>query len=327
MAMRTTRQRQAGPSVEALPRRRRHVLDLDDFGAEEIELVFQTAEVMREVLSRPIKKVPTLRGKTLVTMFYEASTRTRVSFEQAAKSLSADVVNVSATGSSVDKGESLIDTARTLQALGADVIVMRHFHAGAPYLVARHTDVSVINGGDGCHAHPSQGLLDLFTIREHMGSIEGLKVVIVGDILFSRVARSNIWGLWRMGAAVCLCGPATLMPPGLGPPYFPPVEVEHDLERAIAGADVVIPLRLQTERQRSGLLPSIREYVQRYQLDSRRLAMASPRALVLHPGPVNEGVEITAEVAHGAQSVIEEQVTNGVAIRMALLYMLVGGGQ
>jgi len=328
--MRTTKQEELSeplPPLETQRPRRRHVLDLDDFTREEIELVFETADAMKEVFQREIKKVPTLRGKTLVTMFYEASTRTRISFEQAAKSLSADVINLSASGSSTEKGESLIDTVRTIQALGADVIVMRHYHAGAPYLIAQHVDVTVINGGDGCHAHPTQGLLDLYTMREHLGTVEGAKVVIVGDILHSRVARSNIWGLTKMGAEVVLCAPPTLIPVGLGPPAFPLVTMEPSLDRAVEGADVVMPLRLQKERQQRGLLPSIREYIQFYQLDLRRLSMAKPNALVLHPGPMNEGVEITAEVAHGAQSVIEEQVTNGVAVRMAILYLLMGGAQ
>ncbi len=328
--MRTTKQEELSEpvlSLETQRSRRRHVLDLDDFTREEIELVFETADAMKEVFQREIKKVPTLRGKTLVTMFYEASTRTRISFEQAAKSLSADVINISASGSSTEKGESLIDTVRTIQALGADVIVMRHYHAGAPYLIAQHVDVTVINGGDGCHAHPTQGLLDLYTMREHLGTVEGAKVVIVGDILHSRVARSNIWGLTKMGVEVVLCAPPTLIPVGLGPPAFPLVTMEPSLDRAVEGADVVMPLRLQKERQQRGLLPSIREYIQFYQLDLRRLSMAKPNALVLHPGPMNEGVEITAEVAHGAQSVIEEQVTNGVAVRMAILYLLMGGAQ
>ena len=325
--MRTTKQREIAATLEAGIWRRRHVLDLDDFTSEEVELVLETADAMKEVLSREIKKVPTLRGKTVVTLFCEPSTRTRVSFEQAAKNLSADVINLGASGSSVEKGESLIDTARTLQALGADAIVMRHYHAGAPYLMARHTDVSVINGGDGCHAHPTQGLLDLYTVRDHLGTVAGAKVVIIGDIMHSRVARSNIWGLSKMGAEVVLSAPPTLLPVGLSIPYFPEIVVEQNLDRAVEGADVIIPLRLQRERQKGGLLPSLREYVQLYQLDAKRLAKAKPNALVLHPGPMNEGVEITREVAHGAQSVIEEQVTNGVAVRMALLYLLLGGAQ
>jgi len=306
---------------------RKDVLDLDDFSADEIEQVMVSAEAMREVLSRPIKRVPPLRGKTIVNLFYEASTRTRISFELAAKNLSADVVNVSASGSSIEKGESLVDTIRTLQALGADMVVMRHQLAGAPYLVAQHLRGSVINAGDGWHAHPSQALLDLFTIRQKYGRIAGLTVVIVGDILHSRVARSNLWGLTRMGARVVLCGPPTLMPDfGVNGRRagLPAVEVCFDLDRCVERADVVMALRIQKERQTGGLLPSLREYVTLYQLTSNRVARARPDALVMHPGPMNEGIEIAPEVARGAQSVIEEQVSNGVAIRMALLYLLAG---
>lgn len=308
---------------------RRHVLDLDDFSAAEIEHVFRTADGMKEILGRPIKKVPTLRGKTIITLFYEASTRTRVSFELAAKILGADAVNVTASGSSATKGESLIDTLRTLQATGADVVVMRHPQAGAAHLAARHVEASVINGGDGWHAHPTQGLLDLYTVRERVGSPEALKVVIVGDVLHSRVARSNCWGFTKLGARVVLCGPPTLMPLGwrervaLG--NGAEVEIEQDLDRALAGADVVMALRLQRERQAGGLLPSIREYCRLYGVTTERMKRAKPHALVMHPGPMNEGVEISPEVAYGSQSVIEDQVTNGVAIRMALLYLLAAG--
>lgn len=310
---------------------RRHVLDLDDFSRAEIEAVLRTGGVMKEVLAREIKKTPALRGKTVVNIFYEVSTRTRVSFELAARNLSADVVNVAASGSSVEKGESLVDTVRTLQALGADIIVMRHAQAGAPYLVAQHVRGSVVNGGDGWHAHPTQALLDLYTMREHFGRVEGLKVVIVGDILHSRVARSNLWGLSLLGAEIVLCGPPTLIPMGLaeapGDARFslPPVRVEYELERAIEGADVVMALRIQKERMQAGLLPDLREYVNLYQVNRSRLKRARPGALVMHPGPMNEGLEIAAEVAHCAQSVIEEQVTNGVAIRMAILYLLARG--
>ena len=310
---------------------RRHVLDLDDFTREEIEAVLYTADAMKEVLAREIKKTPALRGKTVVNLFYEPSTRTRVSFELAARNLSADVVNISASGSSVEKGESLIDTIRTLQALGADIIVIRHSQAGAPYLVAQHVRGSVINGGDGWHAHPTQALLDLYTMREHFGRIEGLKVVIVGDILHSRVARSNIWGLSIMGAEVILCGPPTLMLPGIksGPSdprvYLPPVQIEYDLDRAVEGADVVMALRIQKERMQGGLLPDLREYIRLYQVNQQRLRRARRGALVMHPGPMNEGIEISPEIARCAQSVIEEQVTNGVAVRMALLFLLAGG--
>jgi len=304
----------------------RHVLDIDDFTPEEIELTFQTADAMSEVLSRPIKKVPTLRGKTVVTMFYEASTRTRVSFELAAKNLSADVVNISASTSSVVKGESLLDNLETLQALGADIVIMRHSQSGAPYLVAKYLKAHIINAGDGWHAHPTQALLDLYTIRKHKKSLKGLKAVIIGDIMHSRVARSNIWGLTTMGAEVTLCCPPTLLPPGLDKRQdcFPRVNIEPDIEIALRGADIAMALRLQQERQQSGLLPSLREYIQLYQLNEQRLARAKPGALVLHPGPMNEGVEISPTVAHGPQSVIDEQVTNGVAVRMALLYLVAG---
>jgi len=307
----------------------RHVLDLDDFSKEEIELVFEIADAMAEVLTREVKQVPTLRGKTVVTMFYEPSTRTRASFELAAKSLSAGTVSFDAAKSSVTKGESLVDSLRTLQALGADLIVMRHPQSGAPYMVAQYLDTSVINAGDGWHAHPSQALLDLYTIRRHLGDISKLKIAIVGDIMHSRVARSNIWGMSTMGASVVLCGPPTLMPRGLGQfierCQLSNVIVEPRLEAALEGADVVMLLRLQMERQQSGLLPSLREYIQRYQLTERRLSLAKPYALVMHPGPVNEGIEVGPEIAHGTHSVIEEQVSNGVAVRMALLYMVAGG--
>jgi aspartate carbamoyltransferase catalytic subunit len=302
------------------------VLDVDDFSAAEIELVFETASAMKDVLARPIRKVPTLRGQTVVTLFYENSTRTRVSFELAAKYLSADVSNLSAQASSVTKGESLVDTLATLEALGANIVVMRHPLSGAPYVAAKHSRANIINAGDGWHAHPTQALLDLFTIREHKGGINGLKVTIVGDIKHSRVAHSNIWALNTMGAAVTLCGPPTLLPYGLDDPgeHFPKVTVAGDIESAVEGADVVMALRLQKERQQAGLLPSTREFVQRYKITPERLKLAHPDALVLHPGPVNEEIEISQSVANGTQSVINEQVTNGVAVRMALLYLIAG---
>ncbi|MBI2952966.1 MAG: aspartate carbamoyltransferase catalytic subunit [Chloroflexi bacterium] len=306
---------------------RKDVLDLDDFSPEEIQLVFETADAMKEVLSRPIKKVPALRGKTVVILFYETSTRTRVSFELAAKNLSADVVNITAATSAVAKGESLVDTIRTLQALGADMIVIRHEQSGAPYLVAQHLSGSVLNAGDGWHAHPTQALLDMYTMREKLGRVADLSVVIVGDILHSRVARSNVWGLSKMGARVTLCGPPTLMPmleKRGSISDLPEVRVEYDIDRALDGADVVMGLRIQKERQDGGLLPSLREYVQLYQLTQERIARAKPGALVMHPGPMNEGIEIAPDVARCSQSVIEDQVSNGVAIRMALLYLLAG---
>ena len=316
-------------SQEAAPAaawRHHHVLDLDDFTAPEIELVLKTADAMKEILARPIKKVPTLRGKTVVTLFYEASTRTRSSFEIAAKNLSADVTNLSAPASSVAKGECLRDTLSTLEALGADIVIMRHPMSGAPYVASRHLKAKLINAGDGWHAHPTQALLDLYTIRQHKGDFKGLKVTIIGDIKHSRVARSNIWGLTTMGAEVTLCGPLTLLPAGLDKEQslFPSVRIEPDIERALDGADVVMALRLQKERQQGGLLPSIREYVRLYQLTEARLDKARPEAIVLHPGPVNEDIEIASSVARGSKSVIEEQVSNGVAVRMALLYLLAG---
>jgi aspartate carbamoyltransferase catalytic subunit len=308
-------------------RGRRHILDLDDFSREEIEAVLQNTSAMKEVLRRDIKKVPTLRGKTVITLFYEASTRTRVSFEQAGKILSADVINVSSSGSSAEKGESLYNTALTLQAMNADIIVMRHPHSGAPHFLARFLDSCVINAGDGTHAHPTQALLDIYTIQSHLGKVEGLKVVIVGDILYSRVARSNLWGLTKMGAQVVLCAPPTLLPSDFLNGYrsieghpFAAVRVETSVERALDGADVVMALRLQLERQQAGHLPTLREYSRMYGINPRRLELAQPHVLVMHPGPMNEGIEIDPDVAHGAQSVIEEQVTNGVAVRMAVLY-------
>ncbi|MCC6383105.1 MAG: aspartate carbamoyltransferase catalytic subunit [Dehalococcoidia bacterium] len=303
--------------------RHKDLLDTDTLTRAEIELILATAEAMREVRSRPVTKVATLRGVTVVTLFYEQSTRTRASFEVAAKALGADVVNLTATGSSVEKGESLIDTVRTLEAIGADMVVMRHAASGAPYLAARHTGASVVNGGDGRHAHPTQALLDLFTLRRHLGSLEGRKIVIVGDVLHSRVARSNLWTLLAMGAAVTLCGPATLLPWTLaGRSETGSCDVTSDFDSAIEGADAVMALRLQTERQAGGLVPSLREYVAGYQLNAQRLARARAGALVLHPGPMNEGVEIAPAVAHGLASVIEEQVANGVAVRMAILYLI-----
>lgn len=320
---------------------RKHLLDLDDFTPSEIWALLESSRGMEEVLHRDIKKVPALRGRVVVTLFYEASTRTRVSFEQAGKVLSADVINVSTLGSSVEKGESLLNTGLTLQAMGVDAIVVRHPHSGAPNLLARHLDrVGVINAGDGTHAHPTQALLDLYTVWKKVGRLEGLKVVIVGDVLHSRVARSNLWGFARMGARLVLCGPPTLLPLELlrpseegrssneeagGPPPLPSVEVDTDLDRAIQDADVVMALRLQAERQQSGFLPSLREYVRRWQVTRERLDRAKPGALLMHPGPMNEGIEISSSVAHGGSSVIEEQVANGVAVRMAVLYQLAAG--
>ena len=304
---------------------RRHVLDLDDFTADEIETVLATARTMKEILARDVPRAPALRGTTIVTLFYEASTRTRASFELAGKVLGADVINLTASGSSIEKGESLIDTVRTLQAIGANILVMRHPMSGAPYLAARWCDAQVINAGDGWHAHPTQGLLDLYTLQQGLGELRGKRVVIVGDVAHSRVARSDIWGLTTMGAEVVVCGPPTLLPAELGQPHaagLPAVTVETNLDRALAGADAVMALRLQHERMESGLLPSIREYCRLYQITEERMALARPGAPVLHPGPMNEGVEISDGLAHGSRSLVEEQVSNGVAIRMGLLYLM-----
>ena len=313
---------------------RRHVLDLDDYATEELQAILTSAQGMAEVLGRDIKKVPALRGKVIVTLFYEASTRTRISFEEAGKVLSADVINMSASGSSADKGESLLNTGLTLQAMGVDTLVVRHPHSGAPNFLARNLDrVSVVNAGDGLHAHPTQALLDLYTVQSRLGHVDGLKVVIVGDVLHSRVARSAIWGFAKMGARVVLSGPRTLMPldflndngqedtAGLASK----VEVDTDLDRAVEDADVVMALRLQSERQGGGFLPSIREYIRRWQVNDARLARAKSDVLVMHPGPMNEGIEISSGLAHGTRSAIEEQVTAGVAIRMAVLYQLNAG--
>lgn len=320
---------------------RRHLLDLDELSRDEIEVIIETADAMKEILGREVPRVPALRGRTIVTLFYESSTRTRASFELAGKALGADVINVAAGGSSVDKGESLLDTVRTLEAIGADLLVMRHPSSGAPYLASRFTRAGVVNGGDGQHAHPTQALLDLYTMRSHIGdpaaapgqALRGKRVVIVGDIAHSRVARSNLWALAAVGADVVLCGPPTLLPYGMRPgrprseepDALPPVEVSVTLDEAIESADVVMALRLQKERMSGGLLPSLREYATLYQVNEERLARAKPGALVMHPGPMNEGVEISPAVARSLQSVIEEQVTNGVAIRMAVLYLLAGG--
>jgi aspartate carbamoyltransferase catalytic subunit len=308
----------------------RHLLDVDVVTPDEIELVMRTTDAMREVLARPISKVPALRGTNVTILFYEASTRTRVSFEVAAKNLSADVVNIAAATSSVSKGESLVDTVKTVEALGAEILVMRHSVSGAPYLAAEIFGGSVVNGGDGWHAHPTQALLDLYTMRAHLdGSVEGRKVVILGDILHSRVARSNIWTLTAAGADVWLCGPPTLLRGfeawGLrGAADGRRFHVTASIDEALRDADVVMALRIQKERMSSGLLPSLREYAARYGLTRSRLALARPNALVMHPGPMNEGVEIAPDVAAGSQSLVEEQVRNGVAVRMALLYLLAG---
>jgi aspartate carbamoyltransferase catalytic subunit len=319
------------PESQAVGWHHRHLLDVDGLSTDDIDLVMRTADAMREVLARPIAKVPALRGRNVTILFYEASTRTRVSFEVAAKNLSADVVNIAASTSSVSKGESLVDTVRTVEALGAQMLVMRHSVSGAPYLAAEVFGGSVINGGDGWHAHPTQALLDLYTLRGHLpgGSVAGRKIVILGDVLHSRVARSNIWTLTAAGADLWLCGPATLLRrfeawATRGAAAGRRFTVTTSIDEALRDADAVMALRIQRERMSSGLLPSLREYAARYGLTAPRLASAKPGALVMHPGPMNEGVEIAPDVAAGAQSVITDQVTNGVAIRMALLYLLAG---
>lgn len=301
--------------------KRRDLLDLQSLDKEEIELILETAKSFRQVSDRDVKKVPALRGKTVVLLFFEPSTRTRTSFELAAKRLSADVVNISSGASSLSKGESILDTALNLEAMNVDMIVVRHQSSGVPYLLSQSMKAAIINAGDGCREHPTQALLDIFTIKEKLGKIEGLKVAIVGDILHSRVARSNIWGLKKLGAKVTVCGPATLMPldiKQLG------VDVSFDLEDTMRKNDVLIVLRLQKERQQDSFLPSVREYGKLFGVSQGKLDKAGKNLLIMHPGPTNRGVEIGAEVADGEQSVILEQVTNGVAIRMAILYLLLG---
>ncbi|NLW48187.1 MAG: aspartate carbamoyltransferase catalytic subunit [Firmicutes bacterium] len=299
------------------------LLGIRELTADQINYILDSAVVCKDIFNRDLKKVPTLRGKTVVTLFFEPSTRTRTSFEIAGKWMSADVVNLTVSSSSVAKGESFVDTAKTIEAMGVDLIIIRHSLAGTPKLLADSVKSHVINAGDGAHEHPTQALLDLFTIREHKGGFSGLKVVIVGDILHSRVAKSNIWGLTKLGARVSVVGPPTLIPSGirdLG------VTVETNLDQALADADVVNILRIQLERQNKGYFPTLREYSRLYGMDLSRLKKANSNLLVLHPGPANLGVEISEEVSTHCQSVITKQVTNGVAVRMALLYLLTGGG-
>jgi aspartate carbamoyltransferase catalytic subunit len=298
------------------------LVGLEPLSAEQIRLILDTAEPFKEVSERPIKKVPALRGKTIVNLFFEASTRTRISFEFAEKRLSADTVNVAASGSSVSKGETLVDTARNLEAMRIDMVVIRHQASGAAQFLGRRIRSNVINAGDGKHEHPTQGLLDLLTLRDKFGRIEGLKVAICGDVLHSRVARSNIWGLLKLGAEVAVCGPPTLLPRGirdLG------VTVFHRIDDAIQWADALNVLRLQLERMEAGFIPSLREYNRVFGVTSERLARAPRDLVILHPGPMNRGVEIDSDVADGEHSVILPQVTNGVAVRMAVLYLLAGG--
>ncbi len=300
----------------------RHLLGIASLDAGEIELILETALAMKEVAGRTVKKVPTLRGRTVVNLFFESSTRTRMSFELAEKRLSADTLGMTTAGSSVSKGETLADTARTIEAMAPDMIVMRHASSGAPHQLARVCKASIINAGDGTHEHPTQALLDAFTIRERKGRIAGLRVAIVGDLLHSRVLRSNVHLLTKMGATVVACGPATLIPPGLEQLG---VEVTTRLDQAVTGADVVMMLRVQHERMHGLFLPSVREYFTEFGLTPARMLRAADEAIVMHPGPMNRGVEIDSEVADGPWSVILDQVSNGVAVRMAVLYLLAGG--
>jgi aspartate carbamoyltransferase catalytic subunit len=302
----------------------RHLLGISGLTPEEITLILDTAEAFAQIATREIKRVPTLRGKTVINFFIEPSTRTRSSFEVAEKRLSADSLNFAASASSLVKGETLLDTARNLEAMAPDFIVIRHSQPGAPHFLARHCRSAIVNAGDGAHEHPTQALLDAFTIRQHKKRLEGLRVAIVGDILHSRVARSNVLLLRTMGADLTLCAPPTLMPRDVE--AFGARTTYH-MDEAVQDADVIMMLRIQMERMQSGFFPSLREYAQLYGLDARRLGMAAKDAIVMHPGPINRGIEITGDVADGAASVILEQVSNGVAVRMAVLYLLAGGGE
>lgn len=299
-----------------------HLLGLYSVSKSDIELILDTADSFYEVLQREIKLVPTLRGKTIVNLFYESSTRTRLSFELAEKRLSGSPLNFSSSGSSVSKGETLKDTIRNIAAMKIDMVVVRHNAAGVPLFLTQCTDAIIVNAGDGFHEHPTQALLDMVTIRQHFGKLEGLKVAIVGDILHSRVARSNAWGMKTMGMEVTLCGPQTLIPlhtESLG------VRITDNMEEAMEGADVVMLLRMQFERQSSGLFPSIREYRENYGLDLEKLSTLPEHAVIMHPGPINRGIELASNVADSGRSIILDQVTNGVAVRMAVMYLLGGG--
>jgi len=306
---------------------RRDLLGIRELDPGEITHLLDTAETFRDISRREIKKVPALRGRTVINLFFEASTRTRTSFEIAAKRLSADAVNVSVSTSSVSKGETLLDTARNLEAMSPDCIVIRHSMAGAPHHLARMCNAPIVNAGDGAHEHPTQALLDALTIREYKGRIEGLKVAILGDILHSRVARSNAYLLTKLGATVCVAGPGTLVPAEFSELVDSGLRIEKRIEDAIAGADVVIILRIQRERQDAAFFPSMREYAVHYGLQPRHLDLAAPDAIVMHPGPMNRGVEISSEIADGSRSLILDQVANGVAVRMAVLYLLAGGSR
>jgi aspartate carbamoyltransferase catalytic subunit len=301
---------------------RKHLLDIESLSAEEITTVLDTARAFKAVGERAIKKVPALRGKTVINLFIEPSTRTRISFELAAQRLTADIINFTAEASSLKKGETLKDTARNLEALNADIIIIRHSATGAAHFLSRFLNASVVNAGDGAHEHPTQALLDTFTIRERKGKIAGLKVTILGDILYSRVARSNIWALLKLGAQVTLCGPSTLVPK-----VFERMgcRVTHNVDEAIADADIINLLRIQHERQRKSMFPSLGEYTSLFGLNKKRLAATKPDALIMHPGPINRGVEIDSEIADCGRSVILEQVTNGLAVRMAVLFLVNGG--
>jgi aspartate carbamoyltransferase catalytic subunit len=301
---------------------RKHLLDIESLTPDEIITVLDTARAFKAVGERAIKKVPALRGKTVVNLFVEPSTRTRISFELAEQRLSADVINFSTEASSFKKGETLKDTARNLEALNADFIVIRHSASGAPHFLSRVLDVHVINAGDGAHEHPTQALLDVFTILERKGKIAGLNITILGDILYSRVARSNIWALMKLGATVTLCGPATLVPKTFEQMGC---RVTYDVDEAIRGADIINLLRIQHERQRKTMFPSINEYIQLFGLNKARLAKAKPDALIMHPGPINRGVEIDSDIADSSRSLVLEQVTNGLAVRMAVLFLVNGG--
>ncbi|WP_010252098.1 aspartate carbamoyltransferase catalytic subunit [Acetivibrio cellulolyticus] len=295
------------------------LLGLKDLTSEEIEHILNTARTMKLIVTSKNKKTPHLQGKSIITLFYENSTRTRLSFELASKYMSASAANVSASSSSVSKGETLIDTGKTIDMMGTDVVIIRHPMSGAPHLLARNINASVINAGDGMNEHPTQALLDMFTIIEKKGSLKGLKVAIIGDVYHSRVARSNIWGMTKLGAEVCVAGPSTLLPPEIEKTG---VKAFNTVQEALIDADVVMGLRIQLERQKKGLFPSIREYSRFFGLDEKRLKLAKEDALVMHPGPVNRGVELSSSVVDGDKSLINEQVQNGVAVRMALLYLL-----
>ncbi|MGI6200211.1 MAG: aspartate carbamoyltransferase catalytic subunit [Christensenellales bacterium] len=304
--------------------KRKDLLGMRELSKEEILEILKTAQTMRYILDQNNKKTPHLQGKSVVTLFYENSTRTRMSFELASKYMSAAAANISASASSVAKGETLIDTGATLDQMGTDVIIIRHPMSGAPHLLAQHVKASVINAGDGMNEHPTQCLLDLFTIQRKLGGVEGLKVAIVGDVAHSRVARSNLWAMTKLGAEVVLAGPRTLVPQELAASG---ARITYDVDEAVRGADVVMGLRIQRERQQSGLFPSVREYAALFGIDERRMALAKPHAMIMHPGPVNRGVEMTSAMVDSEDSVIREQVRNGVAVRMALLYMLTRGGE